>query len=101
MANLNLEALVFSATLLGSRFGVAECAFGGKPRGEEARRVELLLEITDYLGGGDVGWFVNCKDAFDYFELGFRHDVSVHVCRKGHEMVVISLEMHGKFSIDP
>lgn len=83
MANLNLEALVFSATLLGSRFGVAECAFGGKPRGEEARRVELLLEIADYLGGGDVGWFVNCKDAFDYFELGFRHDFSVHVCRKG------------------
>lgn len=35
-------------------------AFSSKPRGEERGRVEVMLEVAYYLGGGDESGLVDC-----------------------------------------
>lgn len=54
----------------------------------------MLLEIANHLGGGDVGWFIDCKDTLDHFKLAFCHAESVVDCRKEHRMAVTDLGMH-------
>lgn len=49
MAYLDLDSFVFAANALVALLFNARCAFGGKPRRKESRRVEMVLEVTDHL----------------------------------------------------
>ena len=73
MADLDLDALVFSASSFPWWFGISMCALGSNPWGKELRRVEVGLNIPDYLGRGNGRRLVDCKNAFDDFPCVFGH----------------------------
>lgn len=67
MAYLDLEGLALFPALalvaLVVRFGIFAGLFAGEPGGEGGGWREMGLNVADYLGGGQVGWFVNCLGA--------------------------------------
>ena len=73
MANLDLDALVFSAPSFPWWFGISMCALSSNPWSEKLRRIEVGLEISDYLSRGDGGRLVDCEHAFDDLASVLRH----------------------------
>lgn len=60
MANLYLNTLILSSISVSALLEFAIGPFSSKPRGEEGGRVEVMLKIAYYLGGGDGSGLVDC-----------------------------------------
>lgn len=59
MAYLDLDSLVLATVALIALFFIAGRAFSGKPRRKESGRVEVVLEVADYLCRGYPRGFVD------------------------------------------
>ena len=65
MADFDLDALVFSTPSFPWWFGISIGALSSNPWSKEFRRVEVGLEVPNYLSRGNGGRLVDCENAFD------------------------------------